>query len=982
MLTNEIKQNAIPIVGAFSASAGAIEGSISNPGEDVYYKFHFERNTDYYNSNWLEIDFTHFYGDLRLDLYNSLGDHIDYSNRSYDASTSSDGDYEDIRFSSGEPAGDYYLKVSGVGDDVNKYQLKWALPASIPEDRFENNGHPTKATVISGASGSLTGVSIHDKDDVDYYKIQLQRKGTSSDSVNITFTNSCGDLDMYLLDMNGKQLYASKGDANSEIISLAGRPDGDYLLKVNSRMHYNNVNEYTLNWNLPSSVGPEPDKYEGNNSLAAATVLTGKSGAVDATIHSKSDVDVYKIHLDRTGTAKDTVGITFTHEDGDLSLYLYNSAGNLADSSLSDTNAESVSMEGMAAGDYYVKVSGAKSNWYKLNWTLPSSVPPAKDRMEDNDSIARAKAMTGESGSIKNLTHHTKADKDFFKFTLNRTGKESDTISVSGDDNVYLRVFKSNGAGVKGAAQEVNLKGLKAGTYYVRATNDSGQSTLSYNLAWDFRPAPDAYENNNSRGAAKLLSGTSGTIQNLTHHTEKDTDYFKFKLSHKGKSDDKLSVAGDSNVALRVYNSSGKQVKTGKAVNMSGLAAGTYYVQAYNKAGKTTHAYSLSWDLPPAKDAYEKSSGNNIRATATLLKDKTGTLKNLTHHTKTDEDYFKFTITRSGKSSDTISVAGDDNVYLQLYSAAGTALKSKGQSVNLAGLKAGTYYVKAWNKAKQTTEKYNLSWDFNPAPDRFESNNTRGTAAALTGNSGKLANLTLHSKTDTDYFAFDLYEKGNKTDKFSVSGDSNVSLRVFNSSGRQVKSGKSLNLNGLAAGTYYVQAYSPKKVTSDSYTLSWSLNARRADRFENNNSRAKATKLSGTSGAVLDVNLFNKNDTDFYKLQLNHTGNAYDEIAVYYDSSKGAPKLEVFNASGKSVGIKSDYTQNNINVRGIYLYNQPSGTYYAKVSGGGSSVKDYALVWSLTGSSYNNVSANTSWGSTFTNPKAYETAQKLLGVIA
>lgn len=189
-------------------------------------------------------------------------------------------------------------------------------------------------------------------------------------------------------------------------------------------------------------------------------------------------------------------------------------------------------------------------------------------------------------------------------------------------------------------------------------------------------------------------------------------------------------------------------------------------------------------------------------------------------------------------------------------------------------------------------------------------------------------------------------------------------------------------MNGLAAGTYYVQAYSPKKMTSDSYALSWSLNARRADRFENNNSRAKATSLSGASGAVLDVNLFNKNDTDYYKLKLSHTGNAYDEIGVVYDKSKGAPKLEVFNSSGKSVGIKYDYTKNNAYVKAVYLVNAPAGTYYAKVSGGGSSVKDYAMIWSLNGSSYNNVSSNISWGSTFTNPRAYETAQKLMGNLA
>jgi PKD repeat protein len=113
-----------------------------------------------------------------------------------------------------------------------------------------------------------------------------------------------------------------------------------------------------------------PDASEGandNNIAARATLITTLPTSVDASICA-SDEDWFSINL-ANGEAI-TVDATFTHNLGDLDLFLYDDSLTQVGSSRSVSDNESIAFTAPAAGDYFIRVkafSGATTNTYTLD---------------------------------------------------------------------------------------------------------------------------------------------------------------------------------------------------------------------------------------------------------------------------------------------------------------------------------------------------------------------------------------------------------------------------------------------------------------------------------------------------------------------------------------------------------------------------------------------------------------------------------------
>lgn len=81
------------------------------------------------------------------------------------------------------------------------------------------------------------------------------------------------------------------------------------------------------------------DPQEPNNSQPYAFPLTS-GAAVNGEICPDTDEDWFSIQAEAGDTI--TADLRFTHADGDLSLYLYDSSGNLLDSSVTEADNECV----------------------------------------------------------------------------------------------------------------------------------------------------------------------------------------------------------------------------------------------------------------------------------------------------------------------------------------------------------------------------------------------------------------------------------------------------------------------------------------------------------------------------------------------------------------------------------------------------------------------------------------------------------------
>src|SRR5262249_55941337 len=119
------------------------------------------------------------------------------------------------------------------------------------------------------------------------------------------------------------------------------------------------------------------DLFESNDSRAAATVLgllTGTRSWNNLSIHSSTDQDWFRFNLGTTGTSASYVRIDFQNTLGDLDMILYDAAGNVIARSDSTNDYEQISLQGLAAGTYYLEVfgyNGATNSNYALSFNTP-----------------------------------------------------------------------------------------------------------------------------------------------------------------------------------------------------------------------------------------------------------------------------------------------------------------------------------------------------------------------------------------------------------------------------------------------------------------------------------------------------------------------------------------------------------------------------------------------------------------------------------
>jgi hypothetical protein len=181
----------------------------------------------------------------------------------------------------------------------------------------------------------------------------------------VGFQHALGDIDVDLLDSNGSTVRTSYGIDNEESLNLQGLPSGNYTLRVFGYQRALNPS-YTLRFDMPND-----DSYEDNDSLSTARNLGTVNNSIDISSLAMMDGhDWYRIRMPNTPGSDSTVEIRFQHQQGDLDLELYDSTGQLVRWSNGIVDNESVGLNGLQAGDYYVHVfgySGAANPNYSLH---------------------------------------------------------------------------------------------------------------------------------------------------------------------------------------------------------------------------------------------------------------------------------------------------------------------------------------------------------------------------------------------------------------------------------------------------------------------------------------------------------------------------------------------------------------------------------------------------------------------------------------
>ncbi len=156
----------------------------------------------------------------------------------------------------GVPDGVYWLesvvdpldKVLESDEANNATRIKVTIGAPpLGQDAYEpdNSVLETDGQALGGLnspnlgpvdpSRTITGVNIHDANDVDWYRFYANDTGAAADLVRLTHQAAQGDLDLELRDASGALVASSEGTGDQEQISLEGRPQGFYYAVVRGK---------------------------------------------------------------------------------------------------------------------------------------------------------------------------------------------------------------------------------------------------------------------------------------------------------------------------------------------------------------------------------------------------------------------------------------------------------------------------------------------------------------------------------------------------------------------------------------------------------------------------------------------------------------------------------------------------------------------------------------------------------------------------
>ena len=565
----------------------------------------------------------------------------------------------------------------------------------------------------------------------------------------------CGDLDgkIDIYDKNGILLAQCAANGETEYfgrynftVRIDDSGDGMYL---------------DVGWNTREGRTYAADGYD-NLSLETAVVLP-ESGT-KLTIDSADDVDWFKFTIGTLGRNSSFIGIDFKQWAGDLDLYLYDEDGNQLDYAKSVTDNERISLKGLAAGDYYVKVVGYEGNIneYKLAYKLPEPVALTDD-YENGDNKAHSYHLGKLSEEITlNAAISRTDDQDYYKFHLPKKGLICDTITLFYDDDfgdLDLYLYGSNGMtllatslNTSGGTEKISLAGLKHGEYYVAVKSKDG-SIGNYQLLFDVNTHevnPDKYENNDTlKKAANLytLNGNQSLAGLSIHQNESkndkeadpDVDYYKFSILEKGSADDWISISYEVSLGdldLEILNADGEVVAWSRTaenedtVSLKGFEIGEYYIRVsgYNNVANN---YTLNWNVTNSSlipsDSYEGMEAIAIRENQTI----SGlSIAKPVRNDETRADTFKIVLEYDAWKRSRIILADyrsdwEDGLKYVVKDAAGNVvegLEGTGSEISLYGLKRGEYYLTVDTPNEDEYSEYSLIAQCLPDSDHAKDN--------------------------------------------------------------------------------------------------------------------------------------------------------------------------------------------------------------------------------------------------------------------
>ena len=630
----------------------------------------------------------------------------------------------------------------------------------------------------------------------------------------------------------------------------------------------------------------DDDDYESNDEFDAATdlgVLVAQT-TVSAKSGAEQNEDWFRFSTTTLGTAESYVHMSYDYaaESSDLAMYLYDASGNLLTSSVSgNANGEEISLNALAAGTYYLRVVNnvdtSASIPYEL--TLQPPAPPKPDLTQATPEGWTSPIVVNTSSDATTQAAAYFENQTYFA-NFNVTNASPTPVSDAFYVEVYLddallqtyTVKSISGNGVK--SYSVELDKLTVGAHMIKVVVDStdaikeeSETNNTFTQRFVVAGIDDAYEPNDVRETAYNIGALVETQTfSLYAGSSSNEDWFRFSLPEEGTSAGRIvatyeHVSGQADVDLYLYDEQGNEIAysnraTGsEMISLNKLAAGVYYVKAYNCSNvQSSVPYELTFY--PATVAKP-----NLAPTAMSTWTDSILVANSASSTTDAETFFsgmnyyvRFAFTNNSSSAVdkafTVKCYVDDAL-AKTYEVSSLMVGSnRSYSFGLGVLEMGAHTIRVELDSENTVEESNeldnvyaktilvVSGD-----DEFEPNDSFETARDLgvIAGSGYKFSLNAGGGQEEDWFKFTTVATGSANDGATltyahVASSADVDLYLYDAQGVEFQASKlstgaeSVSFEGLPEGTYYLMAvnYFDKTLTVP-YTLTIDAPRRRTD---------------------------------------------------------------------------------------------------------------------------------------------------------
>ncbi|MEK3885494.1 hypothetical protein [Paenibacillus sp. PL2-23] len=729
-----------------------------------------------------------------------------------------------------------------------------------------------------------------------------------------------------------------------------------------------------------SPDGNERYLLEGGESFVFTGDVSGR-GYID------DPIDYYSFQAKRTGYM--SVKLQETATANLMVMDIVDESGNEMDNDHPNHLYEIDNVRLVEGHLYHVRVSVREdmvgSEFHYLLQVGFQAQPAPVDTFEPNDARESAALTTlGQSPAGKlEGTIDSAEDQDWYQFETTDSGYYNLHLHNVPEGVEYdFQLYNSNGewlASTKNRPGKImyNVHGSRGQTFFVQVYASRGYDpndtyvlertfTSSYNME-----AGDMHEWNNSLQTASIttLGQSASGIGQGTIHVAEDQDWYAVELAQSGNFQVGLALAPTENYHIALYEADGDALYSTASFEEHepkmlpyhfGARGDVFYVKVFTEAGYAAphEDYEIEW-IQIGGDSYEP---NNTKAsyTPTKLGQSNGASISATLHNQQDVDWYSLSAYTTGYFAIDMNRMPLAGYAMKLYDESmqevgvSSLVNGKPQINDVFGKKGQPFYLKVYTEAigSASPHPYEITMYVGGSSltrNESESNDSFHTANMLKEEVDMLGSLS--TSEDRDYFKFQAGGAGKVHFALEGPADRDYNLVVYDEDKKKIGESRMpgnqadyvfdvpVNNNEVYAVVY--PAFGSQTGSQGGYRLKTFYRGVATDSYENNDTMAKATEASVTTGYPRTFNgtIHAAGDVDFYKvtnnelpydLQLSLTG---IPVGANYD-------ISLFDNENNLVALSKNAANKDESISIIIPKNK---TYYIKVfSADGGFHKDHA----------------------------------------